>query len=179
MNDVFFVIDYETTGIDPTDVPIEVGICVTDAEWDEPEPFSRVIYSDYASRMTEKRWSEAERIHGMSQDEVRRYGQRPEVVARDIVELAKSYKTGGGRLILLSDNIQFEWRHTQWLLQHIGMGVEDVFHYCGWDTSILGLFTDFEDPQSPPHRALPDAELLVSELRRVHQKTKTLLGLTR
>lgn len=165
--DRFFVIDYETTGVGAEDVPIEVGIVVTDSAWNELDTLEALIYSDYALSLTPEQWAETERLHGIPQAEVRDEGHSATEVAKLIATAARVWKPEGGRLILLSDNICFEWKHTAWLLWHIGLEVTDLFHYCGWDTSLLSLFTSFRDPEGTAHRALVDALGIVYELRRV------------
>lgn len=170
--DRFYVIDYETTGIGEHDVPIEVGIMVTDADWNHLDSASSFIASEYASGLTEEAWKEAQDIHGIEQDTIR-FARPADRVAVMIKELSLVWRPKDeGRLILLSDNIQFEWQHTQWVLEHIGLRVQDLFHYCGWDTSILTKYTSFKDPSGTRHRALSDVQGLVEELQRVSRENQ-------
>jgi len=165
--DRFVVADYETTGLAEDDVPIEVGLVLCDSKWRKLESYDALIDSEFARSLPADRWEGAFAVHGISQKEVRSYGSTPRAVAEGVVWLAKEWRPADGRLILLSDNIQFEWINTAWLLHHVHLRVSDCFHYCGWDTSILSLYTSFRDPENPPHRALPDALGLVHALRRV------------
>jgi len=159
-NDVFFIIDYETTGVEKNDVPIELGVIVVDSEWNELDRMESLIYSDYAISMNTENWNKAKEFHGIDQEKIKHKGTFAG-------HLAKKWNPINGRLILLSDNIQFEWRHTEWLFGFIDLKITDIFHYCGWDTSILSLFTSFQDPTGTDHRALSDVEGLLNELKRV------------
>ena len=172
MSDRFFVIDYETTGVGADDVPIEIGLVVCDSHWNELQTYEALIHSDYAESLTPEQWGGAFQFHKISQAVVRRAGFSPQYVADSLAHLARQWKPDNGRVILLSDNIQFEWRHTSWLLHHIGLTVPDCFHYCGWDTSVLSLFTSFRDPDNTLHRGLSDARGLVAELRRVRDESQ-------
>lgn len=165
--DVFFIIDYETTGVGKNDVPIEVGIIVVDSEWNELDRMQSLIRSDYAISLSTEYWEKAKEFHGIEQETIKHKGVFASHVARQIHEKAKKWNPISGRVILLSDNIQFEWRHTEWLLNLIDLKITDIFHYCGWDTSLLSLFTSFQDPSGTEHRALSDVEGLLNELRRV------------
>jgi len=165
--DVFFIIDYETTGVGKNDVPIEVGIIVTDSEWTELDRMESLIYSDYSIQLPPDYWDKAKEFHGIDQETIKHKGIFASRVAKKIHDLAKKWNPVCGRVILLSDNIQFEWKHTQWLFNYIDLDVTDIFHYCGWDTSLLSLFTSFKDPSGTDHRALSDVEGLLNELRRV------------
>lgn len=174
--DRFFVIDYETTGVRPVpqDLPIEVGIVVTNSRWEELARYSNQIYTSELHDVPSAYWRVAQAVHGLHQQQVLSQGIPLGHIAQDIRRLAREWKPPRGRLILLSDNIQFEWQHTQWILSREDMPITRLFHYCGWDTSILTKFTEFEDPRNTEHRALSDALGLVGELRRVYaEQTKT------
>jgi oligoribonuclease (3'-5' exoribonuclease) len=168
--DVFFIIDYETTGIGRKDVPIEVGIIVVDSEWNELDRMESLIYSDYAISLSPEYWGKAKEFHGIDQETIKYKGVFASHVAKQIHRKVKKWQPINGSVILLSDNIQFEWRHTQWLFDLIDLEITDVFHYCGWDTSLLSLFTSFQDPSGTEHRALSDVEGLLNELRRVSKE---------
>lgn len=171
--DILFIIDYETTGIEQTDVPIEVGIMITDTDFNELDRMERLIFSDFAIKASKEYWNASKAFHGIPQKEVMIYGVPSGDVAAELLHKAEKWKPKEGRIILMSDNIQFEWRHTKWLLSQIGLDVPDVFHYCGWDTSSLSLFTDFKDPKDTAHRAISDVEGLVNELRRIARQHET------
>jgi DNA polymerase III epsilon subunit-like protein len=154
----FFVLDYETTGLDmEASEPIEVGIIACDEHFNLLETYSSLIAPrDYDSPRS---WGEIElaafRIHGISPANLGDAPKRGEV-GTAIFDLAKRHTGRGGLLpVLVSDNIQFEWHWTRRLLSHVAW----PFHYCGWDSSLLLEATGVGDPK-PAHRALADAGLL-------------------
>lgn len=151
----FFVIDYETTGIDyEVSQPIEVGILVCDHEFNIVDSFQSLIRAEIPE---DQSWLEAYRIHGIKPEELKD-GSKDWEVGNSIYTLALKYGFGNNiKPILVSDNIQFEWHWTDLLMKKVSSNWP--FHYCGWDTSLLLEATGVGDPISK-HRALEDAGLL-------------------
>lgn len=165
-NNHFFILDYETTGITRDDVPIELGFIITDSEWNELARDSFLIKSPEVDFMDPEHYQIAQQIHGIPQQQVFEAPVDPFHASTILEGYSHTFTPKDGRLILLSDNIQFEWYHSQWILNHNNRSVTDLFHYCGWDTSILSLFTSFQDPRNTKHRALSDVEGLLEALRK-------------
>jgi oligoribonuclease (3'-5' exoribonuclease) len=172
--DRLFWIDYETTGIDMQDldtVPIQVGVIVTDTKLNELDRYESLIWFDeFNDYETWEEYSKAAtlafQIHGIYTKTCLEEGKSAAIVAKDLIDLATKHKVDGGRIILVSDNIQFEWQLTDILLREM-VEHDWPWHYCGWDTSILELVPElnFRDPEDPPHSALQDVEGLLKAAR--------------
>jgi oligoribonuclease (3'-5' exoribonuclease) len=157
----FFIIDYESTGVDTArDLPIEVGIIITDADFNCIGTFERLIQWDDESMAKVDDPFFANAVHKIHPDEIKQDGFGSEYVGDELVDLAEQHTTSV-KPILLSDNIQFEWLFTEVLLKTTpSKKVTDYFHYCGWDSSLFLELAGVGDPQNPPHRALADAGIL-------------------
>jgi len=172
----FCICDFETTGVDTDkDYPIEIGCIFTD------RTFSTLgIYQDLISwpdlmvsgDSIDPDWNEhdqqAANIHKISYETYINGAVPLSTVVgnvKDIVDkiLNKFYK----RVILISDNIQFEYRFMSILFKEAN--IEWPFHYCGWDSSLLLELTNIGDPV-PDHRALRDCALLQRQLIRATEK---------
>jgi len=169
----FFVIDYETTGIDTeTDDAIEVGIIVTDERFNAIDSYQSLILPPDERGVA---WSGSElhafKVHGIHPDEFK-VAKAHGLVALDIVALATKH-LGKSKPVLVSDNIQFEWAFTKRLVAAAGR--EWPFHYCGWDSSLLLEATGVGDPK-PAHRALADAGLLHSAIVKALDRTSNIGG---
>jgi oligoribonuclease (3'-5' exoribonuclease) len=180
---VYFIVDFETTGVDPdTDYPIEVGIVVADGYMNIKKFYSSLILvPDTCLQDSEspdsKTWEEdylgAFNVHKISPQEIQKKGKPIEVVVQEILNLAKQYTVEKKKPILISDNIQFEYRFMINMFSKVDMKKEFPFHYCGWDSSLLLEPTGIGDPVAA-HRALPDAMLLYTALVRGLQKVGRL-----
>ena len=165
-------IDYETTGIqDVGDLPIEVGIIITDCAMNRLDSYTSLINWPTFEPMAcwPPAWHGAYAIHGISVGEVKREGRRAVTVAQDVYNLAEKHRPTDGRVVLVSDNVQFEWKYTKLLLEQLRDDRPWPFHYCGWDTSILGIVPglNFVDPVMPAHRAMSDAEGMLDAVQQV------------
>lgn len=173
-------LDYETTGVDLADpkvVPIELGYVITDIDLHPIDEDNLLInwgfdgigqWSDY-SDSAEYAYS----VHKIGLEELCIHGTTPEDAAYCLHHASAYNKPEDGRMILISDNIQFEWNLTKQLMAKFWpvdspMSPPWPFHYCGWDTSVLQLVKEieFNDPPNPPHRALPDVKLLLDTVRK-------------
>lgn len=169
----FVVCDFETTGISPRAQPIEVGMVLCDHELNVLGTYSRLI------QVGVEEWTDADelaaaKVHKISPVMLMEDGLQPTHVAQDIGDFLRLHVPAGARKpVLISDNIQFEWRHLQTLLAAREVRVEDWFHYCGWDTSLLFEATGVVEGEHP-HRALPDAMWVWHQLVDALRKTGTL-----
>lgn len=152
----FFFIDYETTGVDMEKLePIEFGIVVTD-EWLNVLATHDGLIS-HSIDVTEDKLR-AFRIHGITPREANNDGENLKTVAMMFAKWAKGYTCPkGSKPVLVSDCLQFEWQITRRILKAIEVEIESVFHFCGWDTSLLLEASGVDDPVSVRHRALSDA----------------------
>lgn len=169
-------LDYESTGVDFEDgsmLPIEIGLRLTDTRLGQLCPgYGKYIRWD--ALLGSRSWAEfsesadiAAGIHHIPFRVVREFGTHPTVVAREVRELVEKHTPEDGRCILISDNIQFEWKLTEMLMKQLPDNPWP-FHYCGWDTSVLQLVPGlgFEDPPDPPHSALGDITELLDAVQR-------------
>lgn len=168
----FFVIDYETTGLAPDSVPIEVGVVVCDETFTMLETFQSLIKPP--TWLPANTWDPKElgayRVHGIMPTDFSEMTPPLELVGQWLHDLAKRHTSRTGQKpVLVSDNVQFEWKHTQALL-----GSRDwPFHYCGWDTSLFLEAAGVGDPK-PAHRAMADAGLLHAAILKALDRTRGL-----
>ena len=178
-NNVYFIVDFETTGVDPdTDYPIEIGIVVADGYMNIKKFYSSLIqvpdtYLQDSESPDSKTWKGdylgAFNVHKITPQEIQKKGKPIETVVQEVLDLAKQYTVEKKKPILISDNIQFEYRFMINMFSKVDMKKDFPFHYCGWDSSLLLEGTGIGDPVSA-HRALPDAMLLYTALVRALQK---------
>lgn len=170
----FFIIDYETTGIEMGDVAIEVGVVVTDERFRVLETFESLIrpLTAHVVIAGDPTWANrslgAHAVHRINPKELEDAPSQVEV-AEKVRDLARRH---GHKPVLVSDNIQFEWHHT-WALLGPKDRSEWPFHYCGWDTSLLLEAAGVGDPV-PAHRALADAGLLHAAIVEALDRTRSL-----
>lgn len=152
----FFITDYETTGVDPSrDLPIEIGIIITDSEFNLLETYDTLIKTEIDP--LDESWLKAYAVHKIEPSQLA-FGKDIKDVNTDLINLTKKYTTTR-KPIMISDNIQFEWAFTQLIMGN----PTKYFHYCGWDSSLLLEATNVGDPIAA-HRALRDAGLLHAAL---------------
>lgn len=161
---IFFILDYETTGVDPkTDYPIEVGVVITDSNFNVLKTYESLIrWEEIVADQDGKedwisRWSMAYNYHNISVKEYLEGCKHVDEVVTDLQLISAKYSMckDGTKPILLSDNIQFEYNFTKKMFGHVQ--APWPFHYCGWDTSLLLESTSVGDPDIVEHRALSDA----------------------
>lgn len=175
-NIVFCICDFETTGLDSEkDLPVEIGCIFTDSRFnklEEYESFIRwpreLLFETIDNETTIKReHMAAYNVHKIDYDELLK-GKTPNKVIKDLFFLVNKHKPKFGKVILLSDNIRFEWGFMQKLFGSIK--VESLFHYAGWDTNLLLEVSGIGDPV-PVHRAMSDVKLLHSALLKLRKST--------
>ena len=177
MSNRFFIIDFETTGLDKESRPIEVGIIVTDHEFALLETYQALIdWRDEEEKKGIQDFSVHERelkafaVHKIEPIAIAETGRAPTMVRYGIQDLAKKHTVYGRKPILVSDNVQFEWRHLANLME----GDMSMFHYCGWDTSLFLESTGVGDPRGVPHRALADCGRLHKAILEARYATRGL-----
>ena len=174
----FCICDFETTGIDTKkDFPIEVGCIFTDSRFVMIHSFECLLTCPTVRNMLEvggsgdplswpTEWKPAFRVHGIKAKKLAEDGAAFSTAAISILEIIEALKSRGfRRIILLSDNAQFEYRFMRRLFK----GQKWPFHYCAWDSSILLEGSGVGDP-IPIHRALPDAAILHHALIRACER---------
>lgn len=163
----FFVMDYETTGLDENkDEPIEVGIVICAGDFSLIDTYESLIAPK------QKTWTERElgafKVHGIYPSNVET-APSIETVGAAVAELALSHTVGKQRPVIVSDNAQFEHAWTERLMK--AAQVKWPFHYCTWDTSLFLEAAGIGDPK-PAHRALRDAGLLHAAILRALQAVR-------
>lgn len=177
-NIVFCICDFETTGTDPRyDYPIEIGCIFTDFKFNELGRYESLIkwprdilLETIDNETTIKREHlSALMVHKIDHEELYKKAKSPNVVISDLFHLVNKYKPKPwGRVILLSDNIHFEWDFMQKLFGE-RLKVDSLFNYAGWDVNFALAIAGIERPTTnKAHRALADCEgllLALQELR--------------
>lgn len=160
------ICDVETTGLDPeTAHVIEVAILFCDRDLRVVCAVDETVY--LPNNVKHDQW-DAMRVHGIMPDELNKTGYPTFRVAQKIESAVHRAKrlTRASRVVLCSDNAQFEHRFLQKLLA----GREWPFHYATWDSNLLLEATGVGDPV-PLHRAMADVgrlhASLVEAMRRI------------
>lgn len=196
MRNIYVFCDFETTGLpDFKDnfkevYPIEVGLIFTDENYVIYDKYERLIrWSNLEDKLKQgggqywpEKFNEAYNVHKI---EVLYYLLKSvnyKKVSKEIFEKiniiresCKKHLNEKVRFILISDNIQFEFRFMEMLLRDYCID-EDLnwpFHYCGYDSSEFLIKTGVGDPK-PEHRALRDAALLHQHMIRAAEKIDSL-----
>lgn len=157
----FFFVDFETGGLDPrTAAFYEVGIVITDEWFNVRETFAALILDpDGPLANVSNDEAPAYRVHGITEQERNEKGRPLAAVGSELLVLAERHTSAqGSKPVLVSDCLQFEWQLMARLIAPAD--IRDVFHFCGWDTSLLLEASGVDDPQPMAHRALADAGLV-------------------
>jgi len=182
----FFICDFETTGLDPRkDYPIEIGGLFLDSGFSILGVYQSFIGFPELSRRilsNENEWPEeyveayqfhkieARTIIGKPESlEERLIDLRPSlIVAEDLTGLCSVFNKGPKKVIIISDNAQFEY----WFMMRIfdDAQVEFPFHYCAWDTSMLLELSEIESSKDYNHRSLNDVGKLYQRLLRARER---------
>ena len=169
----FWILDFETTGIAEDSDPIEIGIIICDSNFNVKSTYETLIKSDLVESdiLTLLNWKpeaeDAYEIHGISAKECLT-GKVITDVALEIMAIASKKAV---KPVLVSDNIQFEWKFMKKILD--STQAKWPFHYCGWDTSLFLEACGIGDP-TPAHRALADAGLLHTAIVNALYKSREL-----
>lgn len=168
-----FLLDYETTGLDPNkDYPIEIGGLLLNSKLELLDSYESMIsWPGLRVRLNHKQeWPEeyatAYKYHKITPQEYLNHFRNCDDVILDLQHIFNqhTHSIPKARVILCSDNIQFEWNFTKRLFKDTSH--KWPFHYCGWDTSLLLEMLGVGDPKEKPHRALADAKQLYDALIR-------------
>jgi len=178
---VLLFLDFETTGVDPEkDYPIEIGCIATDItaqkvffRYESLIKFDAVQLVDNADSKKEietwkEEYAEGFKYHKIPAAFWYASAKGSSTVKREIEQALLRATEGREHWILVSDNIQFEYRFMQNIYKNVygdNWQKEWPFHYCGWDTSLLLEASGVGDPRGVPHRALADTELVLEATR--------------
>jgi len=154
----YFVLDFETTGLNYSlDLPVEIGGLFCDENWVIEDTLNYLIKWQNLMDRNEgwgQRYWEASVVHKINYEEYIKNAISVDEIVKEIIRKTKGYKP-----TLVSDCINFEWHWMDILLRTCQKDIKNVFHYCGWDTSLLLEASGVKDPKSA-HRAFKDACLL-------------------
>ena len=165
MKDYYLISDFESTGVKVSreDVPIEVGMLLTDEEYNVLE-----IYYNYINPFFDQdkmSWTEyekrAEKIHKIQFKTIVEQGLSPLKVTMKIQNMLDTVKDKDNsyntRFIIMSDNARFEYSCMEKLYELAGKGEEFPFHYAAWDVNILINSIKKVPKGKGSHKALQDA----------------------
>lgn len=169
-------LDFEASSLSKQSYPVEVA-------WVFEDGRSRAFLIKPAPDWTD--WSsEAEAIHGISREQLKREGVAVSIIADEMVETLS-----GHRLYASAPSWDGKWLSV--LLRAAGrprhalrLGKSDEAFLALAQTALRGAMSEDEmllivneviqqtEPASPPHRALPDALLELERWRSVREKTQ-------
>ncbi|MFW6002381.1 MAG: hypothetical protein ACOCQD_03495, partial [archaeon] len=183
----YFWIDFETTGVfdilsEIPVFPIDVGIIITDDDYNIYETYEYMIswkelhkkintFNDRIQWPDE--FKDAYQYHKIEANDYLDKSVDVNIVGEDIYALAKKYtfKNAITNPVLISDNIQFEYRLMEETLKPYCRteNLKWPFHYCGYDTSEFLIRTGIGDPKNVEHNPLRDASTLLTHMVRARQ----------
>jgi oligoribonuclease (3'-5' exoribonuclease) len=162
MSDYYVFTDFETNGFytNEDDVPIEVGMAITDDEYnilDTLTFYLNTVDTDQVDWEGEER--EAFKVHGITIDTLRREGKEPVTAVALINQFLNKQASINGRttrFIIVSDNAQMEYNAMWKLYKMSNTRHLFPFHYSAWDINILINSIQKVEKGKILHRALPD-----------------------
>lgn len=163
MSDYYVITDFETSGLKITsiDVPIEIGVILTDEEFNILDSVEGYI-NPYESQKT--CWTEyelqAHKVHTIPFTTIKAEGLHPIVVVDKIEKMIEDQKRidkYNSRFIIMSDNGQFEYNAMQKLYEIAGRSDKFPFHYAAWDVNILINCVQKVMKGRGSHKAIQDA----------------------
>jgi oligoribonuclease (3'-5' exoribonuclease) len=160
--DIFFVCDFETTGLDPrTDYPIEVGGMFLNSDFEILKEVNTLIYWEPLSQKilkNNKQWPEeykvAYSIHKIEPIEWLRAAKHSSIVAMGITSICNELKKENRKPVIISDNARFEYDFMFKVFE--SNYIEFPFHYSAWDVNLLFSLYGIPDGERK-HRAYEDA----------------------
>lgn len=163
--DVFFVCDFETTGLDlKKDYPIELGGVFIDSDFNILETFESFIYWEDISRKIRKEnkgWPEeylpAHAVHNIDVIDYLRHSKHSTIIAKTIESICKKLKQDKGhkKPIIISDNSRFEHDFMFKIFDY--NNIEFPFHFNSWDINLIFEIYKIKGKAKKTHRALADA----------------------
>lgn len=177
---VLCLCDFETSGIDPdTDVPLEVGCLWLDDELRVIGAFESLILQDrkWGPEITMGKPADSQALRAYAVHKIHPDDFKPTVAFQEsavcsaIAAQTKRAQGRRGKVVLASDNAQFEFRIMRNMF--LRNEIDFPFHYCAWDTSLLFEMTGETDPR-PKHRAMADVGLVYDVLLRCRDKLAAL-----
>jgi DNA polymerase III epsilon subunit-like protein len=172
--------DYETTGIDTgcktKDVPIQIGCVFTDKNLNIKEEYQTLIR--WSKMNLWQSWPDVHKpafgIHKISLENVKKYGQTPKKVCKDLRLLCKMFDR---KPVIISDAPNFEMFWTKFIFEKDVMRPALFpFHYNAWSVNPLLQFNDISI-QEKPHDALEDARILYKAVKKAWEIRKTHKGI--
>lgn len=166
MEKAYLLCDFETTGVDiEKDYPIELGGIFLDTELNTFDYISSLIYDKswdlFNSNQWKKEYEQSYKIHKITVEELRNNGISPISLIENLHFIKNKHSIE--KLIIISDNSQFEYSFMKKLYELANAKNIFPFHYCAWDTSLLFELLNIQETQ-PIHRALPDVLRVYKDL---------------
>jgi oligoribonuclease (3'-5' exoribonuclease) len=161
--DIFFVCDFETTGLDlRKDFPIEIGGLFLNSDFEILKEVNTLIYWETLNQKilkNNKQWPDEYRpaygVHKIEPMEWLRAAKHSNIVASNISSICKELKINGEKKpIIISDNARFEYDFMFKLFESNYM--DFPFHYTAWDVNLLFALYGIPDEEKK-HRAYDDA----------------------
>jgi len=140
MKDFYLFTDFETNGLNITngDVPIEIGMLLTDDKYNIIDLDSFYISSfDQNKTMWNAEELGAYKVHKIPFEIVQEQGINAFQAVKHITNLLENCKDQEARIIIVSDNGQFEYNTMKTLYQLAKQEDKFPFHYAAWDINIL------------------------------------------
>jgi oligoribonuclease (3'-5' exoribonuclease) len=163
MSDYYVFTDFETTGlkITETDLPIEIGMILTDDDYNILDTLSCYInpFDNTKSGWTDYEL-QAHKVHTIPFFTIKNEGITPlEVVNKihQLVDRQKNIDKYNSRFIIMSDNGQFEYNSMQMLYKLADKSDFFPFHYAAWDVNILINSVQKIMKGKVSHKAIQDA----------------------
>jgi hypothetical protein len=176
------VLDYETTGISDSDLPIEVGIRFVDYRFNLLSSFQGFINWPQFGPHDEwpKQWAEAFKYHKIPLRTIKQGGHNP----MDMVDLIQTVteatmtRIDATRCVMVSDNAIFEHKMTKKLFSVCPdtmpfSSKSRPFHYKIFDPSMMydmfGMVIE-SSTGIKEHRSLSDCDLMIKTLKKIQSR---------
>jgi len=163
MSDYYLFTDFETTGlkITKTDLPIELGMILTDDEYNILDTLSCYINPFDSSKTS---WTEyelqAHKVHTIPFYKIKEEGITPLETVNKIqtmIDNQNKIDKHNSRYIIISDNGQFEYNSMQMLYEVADKPELFPFHYSAWDVNLLINSVQKVMKGRVSHKAIQDA----------------------
>ncbi len=154
---IFFLIDFETTGISDKALPIEIGVLVLDGHFNILTQFQ--CYITWPAFDGQGEWPTdegrtAQTIHKITLQTVLSKGLKPAQVCNHLEALIEDWVPLGSKAVVMSDCVVFEWHRLKQLFTSEAR--KWPFHYHAWDVYPFFKLAGVEKQGITTHRALAD-----------------------